>query len=113
MEIMVSIILVVSIISNFLMINNLKKLHSQTIETLPLEIGSIDCDCKEGLLQEFTEIITPLLNEKTDKIVTPLTPDESHYAWRNQKEEPTKAPPSPHGPPPIPGPLQRPYGFSR
>lgn len=38
--------------------------------------------------------------------------NEKYKAWKNVTYEPVKAPPSPHGPPPIPGPLQRPSGFA-
>jgi|ERR1700746_1090676 len=114
MEILISIVLIVLVISNIALFRAVKKLQ---LQSLPIQFapvtGILDCDCREGIVKEFTEIITPLLEAKADKITVPSTPDESHFAWRNQKEEPKVAPPSPHGPPPIPGPLERPYGFSR
>lgn len=39
--------------------------------------------------------------------------NEAYQAWKNVKEVLPVAGPSPHGPPPKPGPLERPYGFSR
>lgn len=112
MELVITIVLIASIVTNFVTFRSFKKLQSHPVELSPV-IESIGCDCKVGLVEEFKEVLLPLLEEKADKIPSPKAPDESYMAWRNQKEEPKTAPPSPHGPAPIPGPLERPYGFSR
>lgn len=110
MEFVISALLVVTIITNLVLVNTVKKSHSSGFEILPV-LESKECDCKTAFIEEVKTILLPLVEDKAPKPIP--KPDESHFAWRNQKEEPKQAPPSPHGPPPTPGPLQRPYGFSR
>jgi hypothetical protein len=113
MEFVISALLIVVAFSNIAIFKSLKKLQSQSIsvDLAPPVTGVIDCDCGEGLFEGVKQILGPLLEEKS--VPAPTPPDESHLAWRNRKEEPQVALPSPHGPPPVPGPLERPYGFSR
>lgn len=107
MEFAILAVLVVSVITNLITLRGLKSLQLsyEAVEIFPLIDSASTCSCGEELLERVEKIFT-----RAEKPV-PTPPDESHYAWKNVKEEPVKAPPSPHGPPPIPGPLARPYGF--
>lgn len=110
MEFVTAIALVMMALSNIAVFKQLQKLqlHPTVINLSPPVTGLIECHCGEGLVEEPQEIL-----DQEKSVNTPSVPDESYFAWKNHKEEPTVAPPSPHGPPPIPGPLERPYGFSR
>lgn len=110
MELVIVIALIVSVITHAVSIYNLRKLQPKPVELFSSVTESIGCGCGEGLIEEVKELRSIIEEQKTK---LPVPPDESHYAWRNQKEEPKVAPPSPHGPAPLPGPLERPYGFSR
>ncbi len=112
MEIVIALVLIIVAISNIAIFKGLQGLQSPPVEHFQTVNEVIGCDCKDGLSKEVEELRT-LLDEKVNKPPSPPVPDESHFAWKNQKEEPNVAPKSPHGPPPAPGPLQRPYGFSR
>jgi hypothetical protein len=109
MELTVALIAVLSVISNVLIMKHCKKvqLHSDSVEPVVLE--SSECNCHLQLSEEIRDTVLLVLEEQ--KLKSMPKQDESHKAWRNQKEEPIKAPPSPHGPPPKPEPLARPYGF--
>lgn len=113
MEFAIIIALFLVAITNVDMVIAMKKLreHSGEIELSPPVTGQIECKCGIELLDAMKEILQPSVEE--EPIKTPSPPDESYSAWRNHKEEPTVAPPSPHGPAPVPGPLERPYGFAR
>jgi hypothetical protein len=113
MEFVIAVALVISTIANIVIFKRLQNLqpHPISVELSPPVTGLIECGCKEELFAEVKAIIGPLVEKESVQVPSP--PDESYSAWRNHKEEPSVAPPSPHGPPPKPGPLERPYGFSR
>ena len=97
-------------ISNFFVIKSLKSYSSSIIEmgkSEPIEaVLEVTDSCNCG--KEIMEAILPLVQPHT-----PPVSDDIYHAWKNKKEEPRVAPPSQHGAPPKPGPLERPYGFSR
>lgn len=113
MEFAIIVMLFLVAITNVDMVIAMKKLraHSEEVELSPPVTGLTECKCGVELFDMVKGILQPTVEEEPVK--TPSPPDESYSAWRNQKEEPKVAPPSPHGPPPVPGPLERPYGFSR
>ena len=89
-------------ISNVVLIRKIKNYSEVTTTLEVLEQPHCDCISKvEELLGSF----------KPEEPIRLPEPDESHFAWKNRREEPRIAPPSPHRPAPVPGPLERPYGF--
>lgn len=118
MELVNVLVLLATVIVNVVTLHALKKLqsHPLEVELLPvLESTGCDCGCSmaDNIKDELSKEIKLLLEGQSPTETSPPIPDESYHAWQNRKEEPTVAPPSPHGPPPVPGPLERPYGFSR
>jgi hypothetical protein len=112
--IVVGLLLVVR--SNWVALRKLNKIEERQILLLPV------LDPVQELLEDVREIkvITVSIRDsfvslQEEVVETPLppAPDESHKAWKNRVEQPKLAPITPHGPPPVPGPLERPYGFSR
>lgn len=113
MEFVITAALIISTFANIAIFKKLQRLqsHSVAVELSPPVTGLIECNCREELFAQVKEILLPLTEK--EQVKTPSPPDESYFAWKNQKEDPVVAPTSPHGPPPTPGPLERPYGFSR
>lgn len=109
MEVILTLVIAFSVITNLLVVKTLKQFN-RPVELSPI-LETTGCSCGEGLAAELKGLLLPLLEE--DPVKVPAPPDESHYAWKNRVEEPTAAPPTPHGPPPKLEPLARPYGFSR
>lgn len=111
MEIALLVILTVNVIISFTIMNLLsKQFQVYSLEMSPV-LETVPCRCAEELIEELKLALVPTILEEPVSIPTP--PDDSYHAWTNRVEEPTVAPPSPHGPPPQLEPLQRPYGFSR
>ncbi len=111
MEFAISIVLILSVITNLITIHNIKNLQWHPVETelLPV-LESASCDCGIGVVEDIKAVILPLLEAKPKAT---LPADDAYKAWKNRAEEPIVASPSPHKPPPIPEPLARPYGFPR
>lgn len=108
MELIIAIILTTNIITNLIVIGNLIKFQSNKYEIFINNPALVE----NSLSGNETEEILPLPLEEVP-VVPPKTVEGSYHAWENRIEEPVKASPSPHGPPPKPGPLERPTGFSR
>lgn len=116
MELIIIVTLLATVITNLMTFRIVKKLQLlPQVELVPTILESIkECNCGTWLteeVKEIKEIVLPKSEEVSVKISP--TPDDSYHAWTNHVEEPVLASPSPHGPPPIPEPLARPYGFSR
>lgn len=109
MESVLFIILIINVIVSLTTIYLVNK-KFQVHELVPV-LEPTECKCASELIEELKRALIPIVLEEPVKVPTP--PDDSHKAWKNRVEEPSVAPHSPHGPPPIPGPLERPYGFSR
>lgn len=106
MELSLIIFLTVNFLTNLMVVRNLRSKRLNWVE-IPATVETFEgCDCAS----KITELFLPLLKEENQVPVKAV--DESHKAWINRTEEPTVAPPSPHKPPPIPGPLERPAGFA-
>lgn len=102
------IILLVSVASLSANVYMAKKI-SDWLKITPLEVqvGEVEPVLKTEVFYLTTDQV-----EKIDKIPPPQV-DESQLAWRNATGLPAAGPPSvsPSMPPPVSGPLERPYGF--
>lgn len=111
--IIVLIALLVSIVTNLLVVRSLKNFQPREVELFSATLEKMDgCGCVSKTVEEIREILFPPL-EESFPVTVPKEVDESYHAWKNRTEEPILAPPSPHKPPPPLGPLERPYGFTR
>jgi len=114
MELVVLTLLTVTIALNLMVLFRLRFRPNEVELTTTLEaIEGCRCTCsavKEGPATVESPLPIPAL---VPQAPGPTAADEAYHAWKNRTEEPVLAPPSPHGPPPKPGPMQRPYGFSR
>lgn len=111
MELTISFVaLTISLVTNLILVLNIKRDKFTDLEFVPiLETGvGCHCDCAAKIAEAEGTLI-PVSHEA----VIPVTQDDSYHAWKNRTEEPIKASTSPHHPPPLPGPLERPAGFAR
>lgn len=107
MEIIISIILTINVITQLVIIKNFKNFQTTKNEYFQYFPGAIEIASNHD--SQIEEVpLAPILEE----VHAVPVPKESYQAWKNRTEEPVVAPRSPHGPPPKTGPLERPSGFA-